>query len=134
MIDKVYTSQYRVYVEDTDLMGIIYHGKYLYFFERARTDLLRANGISLTEMGKRDTYFAIRDVHVRYLSPGKLDDMLTIKSVVNKMHACTLELSQEMYNQDNVLLAKADIQVISVNKFLKPKRAMHNMLREGRDD
>ena len=79
MINQQHSSQYRVYVEDTDLMGIIYHGKYLYFFERARTDLLRANGISLTKMSEYDTYFAIRDIHIRYLFPGKLDDMLTIK-------------------------------------------------------
>lgn len=124
MINQQHSSQYRVYVEDTDLMGIIYHGKYLYFFERARTDLLRANGISLTKMAEYDTYFAIRDIHIRYLSPGKLDDMLTIKSTVSKLHGCTLELKQEMYNQDDKLLAKADIQAISVNKLLKPKRAM----------
>lgn len=130
MKDKIYISQFRVYVEDTDLMGIIYHAKYLFFFERARTDLLRDNGISLTAMAECDTYFAIRDVHIRYHAPGKLDDMLTINSVITKMHGCTLELYQEMYNQDNVLLTKADIQVISVNKSLKPKRAIHNMWRK----
>ncbi len=133
MMNKVYTSQYRVYVEDTDLMGIIYHGKYLYFFERARTDLLRSNGISLTVMAECDTYFAIRDVHIRYHAPGKLDDMLTIKSSVTKMHGCTLELFQEMYNQADVLLATVEIQVISVNKSLKPKRAMTNMWRNDND-
>lgn len=129
MINKNHTSQYRVYVEDTDLMGIIYHGKYLYFFERARTDLLRYNGISLTTMSECDTYFAIRDIHIRYYAPGKLDDMLTINSVITKMHGCTLELEQEMYNQEDILLSKANIQVISVNKTLKPKRAMQNMWR-----
>lgn len=128
MINQQHSSYYRVYVEDTDLMGIIYHGKYLYFFERARTDLLRANGISLPKMAEYDTYFAIRDVHVRYLFPGKLDDMLRIDSVVSKLHGCTLELVQEMYNQDGKLLAKADIQVISVNKLLKPKRVMLEMM------
>ena len=129
MINSTHTSQYRVYVEDTDLMGIIYHAKYLYFFERARTDLLRYNGISLTTMAECDTYFAIRDVHIRYHAPGKLDDMLTINSSITKIQGCTLELSQEMYNQENVLLAKVEIQVVSVNKLLKPKRAMHNMWR-----
>lgn len=128
MINQQHSSQYRVYVEDTDLMGIIYHGKYLYFFERARTDLLRANGISLTKMSEYDTYFAIRDIHIRYLFPGKLDDMLTINSTVTKIHGCTLELAQEMFNQDGKLLAKADIQAISVNKLLKPKRAMAEMM------
>lgn len=128
MINQQHSSQYRVYVEDTDLMGIIYHGKYLYFFERARTDLLRANGISLTKMSECDTYFAIRDIHIRYLFPGKLDDMLTINSLVTKIHGCTLELAQEMFNQDGKLLAKADIQAISVNKLLKPKRAMAEMM------
>lgn len=130
MINKTYTSQYRVYVEDTDLMGIIYHGKYLYFFERARTDLLRENGISLTTMAELDTYFAIRDVHISYHAPGKLEDMLTVKSTITKIHGCSLHLSQEMYNQNNLLLATLEIQVISVNKFLKPKRAMQDIWRD----
>lgn len=129
MKDKINISQYRVYVEDTDLMGIIYHAKYLFFFERARTDLLRDNGISLTAMAKCDTYFAIRDVQIRYYSPGRLDDMLTIKSTITKMHGCTLELNQEMFNQKSVLLANAQIQVISVNKALKPIRAINKIWR-----
>jgi acyl-CoA thioester hydrolase len=124
----MHTSSYRVYVEDTDLMGIIYHGKYLYFFERARTDLLRDNGISLTTMAEYDTYFAIRDVHVRYVSPGKLDDMLTIKTYVETMKGCTLGLRQEMTNQKGVLLARANIQAVTVDKLLKPKRALAEMM------
>lgn len=116
------TSTYRVYVEDTDLMGIVYHGKYLYFFERARTDLLRNNGISLTMMATYDTYFAVRDVHVRYHYSGRLDDILTIKTRVENSKGCTLLLKQMMSNQLGTLLAEATIQLVTVNKLLKPKR------------
>ncbi|MDF1757043.1 MAG: YbgC/FadM family acyl-CoA thioesterase [Legionellaceae bacterium] len=128
MSNKEFLSSYRVYVEDTDLMGIIYHGKYLYFFERARTDLLREMGISLTTMAKYDTFFAIRDVHVRYISPGRLDDMLTIKTYIEKMKGCTLQLVQKMFNQDNTLLAEARVQAVTVDKLLKPKRALSEIM------
>ncbi|MDP3704689.1 MAG: YbgC/FadM family acyl-CoA thioesterase [Legionellaceae bacterium] len=128
MTNKKYTSAYRVYVEDTDLMGIIYHGKYLYFFERARTDMLRENGISLTMMAIYDTYFAIRDVHVRYHYPGRLDDMLSITTSVDSMTGCTLVLKQIMSNQVGTLLAEATIQLVTVDKQLKPKRLSKEMM------
>lgn len=122
MINEESVSSFRVYIEDTDLMGIIYHARYLYFFERARTDLLRNNNITLTAMAEKDTYFAIRDAHIRYLFPGRLDDVLTIRSVISKMKGCRLEMQQEMFNQENKLLASLNTQVVIVDKDLKPKR------------
>ena len=71
---------FRVYVEDTDLMGIVYHGNYLCFFERARTEMLRDNGLSLTMMATYGTNFAIHDIHIRYHHPARLDDAITIKT------------------------------------------------------
>lgn len=125
---REFRCSYRVYVEDTDLMGIIYHGKYLYFFERARTELLRTLGVNLTTIAKSNTYFAIRDIHIRYIAPGRLDDVLTICTQIEKAKGCTLLLKQTMFNQDNTLLAEAIVQAITVDNLLKPKRALSEIM------
>ena len=112
---------YRVYTEDTDLMGIVYHANYLCFFERARTEMLRDNGLSLTMMATYGTYFAIHDIHIRYLSPARLDDVLTIKSTCERKKSCSMIFRQVMHNQLGKILSEAIIQVVCVNKNLKPK-------------
>ena len=112
----------RVYTEDTDVMGIVYHANYLLFFERYRTEMLRDNGMSLTMMAKDDTNFAIHDVHIRYLHPARLDDVLTMKTNCERKKTCSLLFRQVMYNQSNQLLSDAVIHVVCVSKNLKPKR------------
>lgn len=112
---------YRVYTEDTDLMGIVYHANYLCFFERARTDMLRDNGLYLTTMAAYGTYFAIHDIHIRYLYPARLDDVLTIKTSCERKRSCSLLFRQVMSNQLGKILSDATIHVVCVNKNLKPK-------------
>ena len=115
-------SFYRIYVEDTDLMGIMYHANYLRFLERARTEMLRSGGISLTMMASYDTYFAIHDLRIKYLYPARLDDMLSITSHCEREKACGLLFKQAMHNQAQIKLCEATIQVVCVNEQLKPKR------------
>ncbi len=117
-----HTFNFRVYAEDTDMMGIVYHANYLCFFERARTEMLRENGVSLTMMANYDTHFAIHDVHIRYLFPARLDDVLSINSSWKLVKASSMEFSQAMHNQDGKLLSQALIKVVCVNNNLKPKR------------
>lgn len=117
-----YCFTHRVYIEDTDQMGIVYHANHLRFFERARTELLRENGLSLTTMAIYDTHFAIHDVHIRYIFPARLDDVLMIKTKCEQKKACGLLFRQLMYNQSEQLLSEATIQVVCVDKNLKPKR------------
>lgn len=117
-----YKVDYRVYTEDTDVMGIVYHANYLRFFERARTELLRENGFSLTMMANYGTYFAIHDIHIRYLHPARLDDVLSIQTNYEKKKSCSLLFKQSMHNQLGQKLSEAIVHVVSVDKNLKPKR------------
>jgi acyl-CoA thioester hydrolase len=117
---------YRVYIEDTDQMGIVYHANHLRFFERARTELLRENGLSLTMMAVYDTYFAIHDIHISYILPARLDDVLTIKTTCQTKKACSLLFEQKMYGQTEQLLSEATTQVVCVDKNLKPRRLPGN--------
>ncbi len=122
MKEKEYRFNYRVYVEDTDQMAIVYHANYLKFFERARTELLRENGLSLTTMAIYGTHFAIHDVHIRYLFPARLDDVLTITTSCERKKTCSLLFKQIMHNQLNQILSEAIVQVVCVGKNLKPQR------------
>jgi acyl-CoA thioester hydrolase len=117
-----HTFNFRIYVEDTDMMGIVYHSNYLCFFERARTEMFRDNGISLTTMANYDTHFAIHDVHLSYLYPARLDDVLSINSNCRLSKASTIEFNQSMYNQTGKIICQAIVRVVCVNKNLKPKR------------
>jgi acyl-CoA thioester hydrolase len=111
----------RVYVEDTDLMGIVYHANYLFFFERARTEMLRDHGLYLTTMAAYGTYFAIHDIHIKYLRPARLDDVLTINTTFERKKSCCLLFKQLMSNQLGKVLSEAVVQVVCVNSNLKPK-------------
>lgn len=122
MLTKEYIMSYRVYFEDTDLMGIMYHARYLCFFDRARTEMLRSQEVSLTSLAHNDTYFAIRDIHIRYHFPARLDDTLTIISYIEQKKACTLQFKQIMLNQSEQRIAEATVVTVIVDQNLKPKR------------
>lgn len=113
---------YRVYFEDTDMMGIVYHARYLYFFERARTDMLREQGFSLTAMAQENVYFAIREAQVQYRNPAYLDDFLHISTSFVRSSACTLQFKQTMRNQHNKLVSEALVITVCINKNFKPIR------------
>ncbi len=124
-----HSFSYRVYIEDTDQMGIVYHANFLRFFERARTELLREKGLSLTTMATYGTHFAIHDIHIRYILPARLDDVLVIKTHYERNKACSLLFKQRMYNQLDHMLSEVMVHVVCVDKNLKPKRLLGDWLR-----
>lgn len=117
-----HTGCFRVYIEDTDSMGIVYHANYLRFFERARTDLLRSQGLSLSLIMESGFQLVINEIHVRYYSPARLDDVLHIVTHFKKKRTIVFEFQQFMYNQQQICLSEIKVDVISVDKNLKPKR------------
>src|SRR3954466_5637802 len=70
----------RIYYEDTDFSGVVYHANYLRFFERGRTDALRLAGIHHTELLADNAVFVVRRMEVDYLRPAKVDDALIVRS------------------------------------------------------
>lgn len=112
----------RVYLEDTDLGGVVYHANYLRFLERARTEIIRDSGLSLTALAEYDCQFVVNNVHIRYLHPARLDEWLTIISLVECKKSCSAMLAQTIHNQANIKLCEAQIKVVCVDKNLKPKR------------
>lgn len=116
------TTSYRIYIEDTDMMGVVYHANYLRYFERARTELLRKHGLSLKTLAESGVLMTICDIHINYKKPLFLDDMISIKTELNQTRPVLFECNQSMYNQHNVCVCEAIVQMVSTNSHLKPRR------------
>ena len=112
----------RVYYEDTDAAGVVYHAGYLRFAERARTEMLRLAGISLARM--RDDHglvFAVRDCAVDFLAPARLDDMLEVCSRLVKLAGASLKAEQSI-GRDGSELARLGVRVACVDTGGRPAR------------
>jgi acyl-CoA thioester hydrolase len=94
----------RVYYEDTDAGGIVFFANYLKFFERARTEWLRACGIDQRKLAEENgVLFVVSETAVQYRAPARLDDMLTIASRIERMGRASVEFVQEARRGDTVL-------------------------------
>jgi acyl-CoA thioester hydrolase len=113
----------RVYWEDTDAGGVVFYANYLKFFERARTEWLRALGIEQRALQETaGSIFVVADVALRYLAPAKLDDLLTVTVKVLDVGKASIALEQQAWRGD-VLLAQGTVRVGCVNaSSLRPCR------------
>lgn len=112
----------RVYFEDTDLSGIVYHANYLRFMERARSDMLRVAGIdqrAAFEGG--EGVYAVRAINLRFLRPAKLDDALVVSSRVMRVRAASVDIHQRVMRGDDIL-AEAEVEAAFVAPSGRPRR------------
>ena len=112
----------RVYFEDTDLSGIVYHANYLRFMERARSDMLRAAGID--QRGAADSgegVYAIADLEIRYRRPARLDDALLVKSRVREVRAAGVVIEQ-VIERDGEILTEGRVTAVLLSADGRPKR------------
>lgn len=91
----------RVYLEDTDAGGIVYHASYLRFLERVRTEWLRATGLDQTRTFAADLSFVVHSMNLRFLRPAKLDDVLVATCDVHAVRAASLVASQEVLHEES---------------------------------
>lgn len=110
--DKTFSFPIRVYYEDTDAGGIVYYANYLKFAERARTEYLRHLGINQDDMLKQQKIgFVVRDCHISYKSPAKLDDALNITCKITELKGASLKMEQKLYRND-VVLSEIEITLV----------------------
>jgi acyl-CoA thioester hydrolase len=106
----------RIYFEDTDLSGIVYHANYLRYMERARSDMLRAVGIDQRgALESGEGVYAVADLAIKYRAPAKLDDDLVVVSTVAAVGAATATIHQAVMRGTQIL---TDAQVTAA--FLTP--------------
>ena len=120
---STFTFPVRVYWEDTDAGGVVFYANYLKFFERARTEWLRAAGVEQQRL-RDDTgaMFVVAEVQTRYLAPARLDDLLHVTVRVEEHGAASMVIVQEAFRGD-MLLAKGRIRIGCVQaESLRPCR------------
>jgi len=117
-----HTLPIRVYYEDTDFSGVVYHASYLRFLERGRTELLRDLGVHQAALhGDANALaFAVRRMTIDWLKPAKMDDVVTVETHVAEIKGASLVLNQRIVLGDMVLLI-ADVLVALVQNG-KPAR------------
>ncbi len=104
----------RVYYEDTDFSGSVYHASYLRFLERARTELLRARGIDQSTLfAGTAAFFVVRAMRLDYLKPARMDDELRIETSVAELGGASLKMAQRIFRQQELLL-EAEVKVALV--------------------
>jgi acyl-CoA thioester hydrolase len=112
----------RVYYEDTDAAGMVYHANYLKFAERGRSEMLRSLGFPHRKLGREDGVgFAVRRCTIDYLAPARLEDALTVVTTLTDIGAATLKARQEI-RRDGELLADLDILVACIGRDGRPRR------------
>jgi acyl-CoA thioester hydrolase len=111
---KVHRYPARVYYEDTDAGGIVYHANYLNFAERGRTEALRDLGVPHAEMSAlHGLFFMVRRIKVDYLAPARLDDSLVVETTTLAVGAATVDLRQDVVRaEDGLLLARLELQLV----------------------
>jgi len=103
----------RVYYEDTDFSGAVYHAAYLHFFERGRTEFLRAEGVHHSELAKEGVAFAVRSMEIEFLRAAGIDDLLVVDTAVSGLTGVRLTLDQSIERGDE-LIARAKVVVVAV--------------------
>ena len=123
----------RVYFQDTDAAGIVFHAAYLNFFERARTEWLREIGVTQNTLKNfYDMLIIVRKINVRYLRPGFLDDLLTVRTSLRETRRAQITVSQTIFrNGEELIWGRINLAFVSV-KHRRPK-LMPNTLREKFD-
>ncbi|HBK92477.1 MAG TPA: tol-pal system-associated acyl-CoA thioesterase [Parvularcula sp.] len=113
----------RVYYEDTDFSGVVYHARHLQFFERGRTEALRACGISHSDLLARaePLAFAVRRMTVEWLAPARIDDLLTVSTEFLEVRGARMTLAQAIRRGDD-RIATAAVEAAAMNLSGRPRR------------
>ena len=121
----------RIYYDDTDAVGIVYHGNYLKFFERARSDWILSMGYDGEAIKKYDALFVVRSVELDFIKPAKLYDQLQIITTIQEIKKATVIFSQVAKSavDSDVIYCQAIVKVVCVNHQFKP-RAVPEILKE----
>jgi len=105
----------RIYYEDTDLSGVVYHANYLKFMERGRTEYLREHNIDLDDYHKQGIVFAVTELKIQYRYPAKYGDFLSVKTELESVSSYHVAFKAEIFNQDGKILTRGTAKVVAVD-------------------
>ena len=118
----------RVYYEDTDAAGLVYHSNYLKFLERARSEYLRHLGYTHQQLAdQEDLVFVVSNINIHYKKPARFDDMLDVGTSIKKINAASFSFLQTIH-RDNEEICHADVEIVCLDKTsYQPKRIPASM-------
>ena len=116
----------RVYYEDTDFSGYVYHANYLKFCERARSDFLRVVGVDQNQMIATGTAFVVRRMVCEFLRPARFDDVIIVETMPTKMAGARFDLSQRVLRGADVLFT-TEVTVAIIDRRGRPMRIPPDM-------
>lgn len=115
----------RVYFEDTDFSGVVYHARYLHFLERGRSDFLRLKGIGHRELAEglhgEPMVFAVRHMDIDFLRPARIDDVLSVETRTALLGGARIVLHQRVLRGEDLLI-EAKVKVAVISPEGKPRR------------
>ena len=126
--DKIHRLPVRVYYEDTDFSGVVYHARYLHFFERGRTDSLRCLGISHTGLATQadPLALAVRRMNIEFVRAARVDDALVVETIYRPQQGARLMLDQVL-RRDGDIIATAAVQAVCMDPSGRAKRPPKSM-------
>lgn len=122
----------RVYYEDTDAGGVVYHANYLNYYERARTEWLRAKGFEQDELRDEEKLiFAVRRVSIDYDLPARFNDELEVISNIEEIKTTRMYFQQQIFKTDGTRINTATVEVVAIHSELfKATRIPDHILQE----
>ncbi|MGU3400361.1 YbgC/FadM family acyl-CoA thioesterase [Brucellaceae bacterium D45D] len=115
----------RIYYADTDFSGFVYHGRYLEFYERGRTDFLRLQDVHHIELAEgalgEEMVWVVRRMEIDYKAPAKMDDLILIETKVSEIRGARVIMAQEI-SCDGRLLSQARVEAVMITKDGHPRR------------
>ena len=123
MVGQVYHWPIRIYYEDTDSGGVVYHSNYLKFMERARTEWLRY--FKIDQKSLRDNFdlmFVVNQIDIKFIRPAIFNDEIEVQTRLEKLGSVKIELNQKIFRSSDLLI-ESRVGVASVNSStMKPMR------------
>ena len=113
----------RVYYEDTDFTGVVYHANYVRYFERGRSDFLRLAGVSHTDLLERHdpAAFVVTRMEIDFKRPAKIDDALQVRTTYDQARGARLQISQRITRGEE-LIAQAQVSAACISLDGKPRK------------
>jgi acyl-CoA thioester hydrolase len=122
--------EFRIYYEDTDAGGVVYHANYLGYFERGRTEFLRERGLSVAELAGRGHIFPVIRLEIDFRAPAVLDDLVRVETEVLEVGKSSFVLGQRVVRAgDGRLLASGRVTLVCTTPAMKARRLPDDILR-----
>ena len=121
----------RVRYAETDRMGLLHHANYLVYFEQGRTELLRERGLTYRDLEDQGFLLVITKVEVRYRRPAHYDDVLTVRTIVERTTSVRIDHRYEVYRPGNELVAEGSSTLACVDRTGRPQ-ALPDFLQDRR--